>query len=268
MGNSKTNNHEHLYELAKNYVQETHHRVSNSSQAIKVAELPNLEEHQKYFPETFYYITDTLKEQFVYLSPSVESIFGIPVEAGQQMHAAEFMTKISHPEDLLDVLSIFEKFAARVKQTPINEIGNLRLLRTFRLKDKDGHYKSIVDQIVVLRCTENKDILNAYGAVSISPLTSNLAARTGVVIDSRTGEEIDSYQSSTQAYSKSLTKREIQVLRLLALGNKNKEVASKLFISIYTVETHRKNIMQKLGISNPVDLVWKALELKLLASKE
>ncbi len=45
-----------------------------------------------------------------------------------------------------------------------------------------------------------------------------------------------------------LTDREIEVLKLLAMGNSNKEIASKLFISTHTVISHRKNISEKLSI--------------------
>ena len=47
-----------------------------------------------------------------------------------------------------------------------------------------------------------------------------------------------------------LTEREIEVLKLLATGATNKEIANKLFISTHTVITHRKNISQKTGIKS------------------
>ena len=47
-----------------------------------------------------------------------------------------------------------------------------------------------------------------------------------------------------------LSKREIDVLKLLAKGNANKEIADKLNISVHTVVTHRKNITQKLGVKS------------------
>lgn len=52
-----------------------------------------------------------------------------------------------------------------------------------------------------------------------------------------------------------LSEREIDVLRLLAQGNSQKEIAEELFISIHTVVTHRKNISQKLGVKSTAALV-------------
>lgn len=47
-----------------------------------------------------------------------------------------------------------------------------------------------------------------------------------------------------------LTKREIEIIDQIANGFPSKEIADNLFISIRTVETHRKNIKQKLGFNN------------------
>jgi DNA-binding NarL/FixJ family response regulator len=54
--------------------------------------------------------------------------------------------------------------------------------------------------------------------------------------------------------SHSLTKREQEILTLVAKGWSNKEIASQLTISEYTVKNHLKNIMQKLHLSNRVQL--------------
>jgi DNA-binding NarL/FixJ family response regulator len=52
-----------------------------------------------------------------------------------------------------------------------------------------------------------------------------------------------------------LTSREREILQLIAEGNSNKEVAARLFLSVYTVETHRKNIQEKLKLHGPADLI-------------
>ncbi len=61
-----------------------------------------------------------------------------------------------------------------------------------------------------------------------------------------------------------LTKREIEVLKLIAEGLSYKEIAEKLFISFRTVETHKNNILQKLGLKTTVDLVKYAIKNKLI----
>lgn len=61
-----------------------------------------------------------------------------------------------------------------------------------------------------------------------------------------------------------LTPREHEVLQLLAEGRSNKEVASTLEISVMTVETHRANIMNKLGAHSIADLVHYAVRNKII----
>jgi len=61
-----------------------------------------------------------------------------------------------------------------------------------------------------------------------------------------------------------LTGRESEILRLIASGLTNKQIANKLFISIKTVDTHRTNIMQKLDVHTTADLVRYAIKTGLL----
>jgi len=61
-----------------------------------------------------------------------------------------------------------------------------------------------------------------------------------------------------------LSEREIEVLRLIALGHTNSEIASSLYLSVRTVESHRAHIQQKLRLSSRADLVRYALEHGLM----
>lgn len=57
-----------------------------------------------------------------------------------------------------------------------------------------------------------------------------------------------------------LTKREYEVLGLVAMGKGNKEVAELLFISVKTVETHKGHILEKLGLKNSAELIKYAIK--------
>jgi DNA-binding NarL/FixJ family response regulator len=60
-----------------------------------------------------------------------------------------------------------------------------------------------------------------------------------------------------------LSRRELEVLRLICKEYSNAEIAEKLFLSVSTVETHRKNLIAKLGVNNTVGLVKFALRNNL-----
>jgi len=64
-----------------------------------------------------------------------------------------------------------------------------------------------------------------------------------------------------------LSEREGEVLRLLALGHTNQEIAKQLYISVRTAETHRAHIMQKLRLSSRAELVRYALNRGLLEDR-
>jgi DNA-binding NarL/FixJ family response regulator len=64
---------------------------------------------------------------------------------------------------------------------------------------------------------------------------------------------------------KPLSRREVEVLRLLAQGHTNQEAAERLSVSIKTVETHRQRLKDKLGLKSRAELVRFALECGLLA---
>jgi DNA-binding NarL/FixJ family response regulator len=61
-----------------------------------------------------------------------------------------------------------------------------------------------------------------------------------------------------------LTRREHEVLRLIADGLTNPEIAERLFLSLSTVDTHRKSLMRKLNIKNTALLIRYAIEHKLI----
>jgi len=65
-------------------------------------------------------------------------------------------------------------------------------------------------------------------------------------------------------YEIPLTKREKEILKLIAEENTNQQVADALFISLRTVETHRLNISQKLGVKNTAGLVKEAIKRGLI----
>ena len=57
-----------------------------------------------------------------------------------------------------------------------------------------------------------------------------------------------------------LTEREVEILRLIALGHTNAEIAAQLYLSVHTVEAHRAHIQQKVRLTTRAELVNYALE--------
>ncbi|MBB2507278.1 Oxygen regulatory protein NreC [Staphylococcus cohnii subsp. cohnii] len=71
-------------------------------------------------------------------------------------------------------------------------------------------------------------------------------------------------ETATSDPFKILSKREIEILPLIAKGYGNKEIAEKLFVSVKTVEAHKTHIMQKLDLKSKPELVEYAMKKKLV----
>ncbi len=115
----------------------------------------------------------------------------------------------------------------------------------------------------VLKNTDKEELLDAVKTVAggenfFSKDISKLIIENYI----RSAKETDKNEGYKEV---PLTKREIEILKYIAEGNSNQEIANKLYISYNTVDTHRKNIMHKLSIKNTAGLVRYAIEKGLIA---
>ena len=90
------------------------------------------------------------------------------------------------------------------------------------------------------------------------------AARGETYLNPRLGARLATERPGPQFDGDELTGREIDVLRRIALGHTNAEIADQLFLSVRTIETHRAHIQSKLNRTSRAELVGYALEHKLL----
>jgi len=110
----------------------------------------------------------------------------------------------------------------------------------------------------VLKSSTTQDLVNAVRSVQsgqryLSPTLSERAINAYIhhVKDAKSGE-LDTYET--------LTPREREVLHLAAQGHTNAEMAKKLSISVRTIESHRSNLMRKLGLRSQLDLARYAMD--------
>lgn len=64
-----------------------------------------------------------------------------------------------------------------------------------------------------------------------------------------------------------LTAREIEIIQLIVAGKSTLEIAEQLFLSHHTINSHRKNILRKLQIKSPAELIVKALDMGIVKIK-
>ena len=90
------------------------------------------------------------------------------------------------------------------------------------------------------------------------------AARGETYLNPRLGAQVAAAPPEPSGPPDDLTEREVEILRLIALGHTNTEIAKQLFLSVRTVESHRSHIQQKTGRSTRAELVRYALDNTLI----
>jgi len=95
-------------------------------------------------------------------------------------------------------------------------------------------------------------------------------AEGGRYVDPQLGARLAAADAAAaaEAADDPLTDREREVLRLLALGHTNQEIAQMLYLSVRTAETHRARIMQKLRLTTRAELVRYAIDHGLLSEDD
>lgn len=109
----------------------------------------------------------------------------------------------------------------------------------------------------LLKNTDDRDLFQAIDQVSqglyfVSPVLSEILS-----------EYLKGDRSECNFSRKLLSDRETEIVKLIVDGFTNAEIADRLFLSVRTVDTHRKNIFHKLSVNNTASLVRHALENKI-----
>jgi len=117
-------------------------------------------------------------------------------------------------------------------------------------------------QVIIRNMMDN----GASGYVLKNATKEELLEAISIVLKGETYfsvEAVDALKESN-AQRPVITRREKEVLQLIAEGLTNAEIAEKLFISIATVNTHRKSILEKLEVKNTATLIGKAIKMGLI----
>jgi DNA-binding NarL/FixJ family response regulator len=86
----------------------------------------------------------------------------------------------------------------------------------------------------------------------------------GIFFSGEAGESLQEYQRSSAYRLPELSAREKEILGLIAEGYTNPQIAEKIFLSPFTVDSHRKNLLAKFGVKNTASLIKTAAKLQLL----
>lgn len=166
-----------------------------------------------------------------------------------------------HPEDLAEVMRNVIIALKYVFRGNVNA-RDIKVIREYRMKIGDK-YQRVTESLQVLETDDLGNIWLTLCIVEISPNQQPPFNVNSIIINTATGESFP-FLSNDFRNDSILTKRELEILGLIAKGKLSKEISEHLHISVYTVNTHRQNILKKLNVCNSYDAVRFALTLNLI----
>lgn len=203
----------------------------------------------------YYFIFDIKALKFDVMSKEVKQVLGYNPE---DLDLTGLLEKI-HPEDYPWFLNFESKVGEFFSTLSLEQIPNYKVRYDYRVRKSDGAYIRILQQVISIDYDGNGHV---FRTLVVHTDISHLKTE-GVPVLSFIG--LNGHPSFIDVAAEKLFKptsflspREREVLLMLADGKKSKEIASRLFISIDTVNTHRKKILAKTGALNTVDLIRRA----------
>ncbi len=207
-----------------------------------------------YLGPCYHYIIDFHTHRITNVSSGAGNILGMTPQS-----IKDIIDRI-HPDDL--------DFATQAEDAVINHLrynlgasNALKYKMSFcmRIKTANGAYKLFLHQAIILSTDKNghfAKVLNIHTDISHLSTTNSLKAYLSGIYGINEYIEIDVFPNAVNVSNTPLfSKREAEIIHLLAKGMKNKEIADQLFISLNTVKNHRKNILQKSGMKNCSELI-------------
>jgi len=181
-----------------------------------------------------------------------------PVGEAGTARDAIFQARALHPDLILMDVGMPDQNGLEVVPTLLHEHPETKVL-VLSMQDEPQYVRQAFDvgaSGYVLKESADTDLVTAIHQV----------AQGESYVDPKLGARLVAAERAEirRAEEDPLSEREREVLRLLALGHTNQEIAKQLFISVRTAETHRAHIMQKLGLQTRAELVRYALEQGML----
>jgi len=206
--------------------------------------------------EYFYVIFNTQKAEMEYVSPQIVKILGYTPEEFQLQLVIESI----HSEDIPYYYHYEQSAVKFFSGLPKESFFNYKFSYDYRIKTKEGSYKRVLQQIVPVYYFPEGGARTLGIFTDITHL--NVQGIPKLSFIGMKGEPSYYNIHLNQEFSmaeKLFTKREKEILEEVLKGFNSKQISEKLNVSVHTIHTHRKNILQKSGCSNLSELLAKSV---------
>lgn len=229
--------------------------------------IQKIRELDEYLPpmQSFFIVTNTTKQVYEFVSKNFEFTLGLDREKMATVGVPYWFSHI-HPEDLpvwmkaLEELMIFTM--SEVKK---EDRHKLSYTWNYRVRNAQGEYLNAIEHQSPTYFDEHgKPIIGvAHNSIVGKGESRPIIAVAKMLNDSNEYETVYYKNHSQKLLAESVSNREQDVIRLLALNNTSKQIGEKLFISSHTVDGHRRNILKKLNFDSTQELVQYCIQNQL-----
>jgi DNA-binding CsgD family transcriptional regulator len=210
---------------------------------------------------------DLRARRYRFLTSSFRFLGGYPRNEAL-VEGPDYFFRLMHAPDLSFVLETIARTFRFLFALPAGERKDYKLSFEFRIRAASGGLVRILQQVVALELDKRGNIWLVLIANDLAPRGSLDAEPERRLVNVRTGawflfppaERVNERAGERR----SLSKRELEVLGLVASGLASKEIADSLFISVATVNNHRQRILEKLGTRSSAEAVRYAAALGLV----
>ncbi|MDR1407169.1 MAG: helix-turn-helix transcriptional regulator [Tannerella sp.] len=205
-----------------------------------------------------------LHVKYLFISPNFKNVLGLPFNENMSLDDKGLLVDhCIHTDDLPFLISLQKRAFEYVFQRPYAEQCDYKYIFEFRATGASGEYIRVVCQYQMLETKESEKPLLLLGVMDIAPDQDLKAPVKFRLVNFKTGQIVNIPVIDNPDIS--LTVREKEVLALVNDGMMSKEISSKLFISVHTVNRHRQNILEKMNVDNLSEAINYARKLGLLA---
>ncbi|RDC66467.1 LuxR C-terminal-related transcriptional regulator [Adhaeribacter pallidiroseus] len=201
------------------------------------------------------WIMDMRTMQYTFISSNVKQILGYETHYFFE-RGVPFISQIMHPSDLPKTAKLVKIIWDFLVTLPVSERQKYKFSGDYRIVKPDGSIVRILEQNTILQLDRKGNITHLLGVGSdITHWKKTDDSMASVIC---TEDDTCFFCTANDDYLRpqvTLSKREKEIVKLIADGYNSKFIADKLFISFHTVNTHRQNIIEKTHTKNTSGLI-------------
>ena len=202
-----------------------------------------------------YYFPD---QEMEYCSEGIRDVLSIEPDA----FSLAYMVEKMHPDDLKNFMQFEGTLLTFLPTIAPEKLAKYKCSYDYRIKDGKGKYKRVLHQVMTLQNEEDGATIRTFAVLTdITHLKTDTHMQLNMIGLDGEPSFYDIKEDLTYTSGKSpFSEREKEVLLAMAEGLTSNEIAERLEISKHTVNTHRKNLLEKTNTQSSLEALQVALK--------